>query len=207
MSSTGHDCMSKGDKGTLGDFLTSKTPACSNIEAAYTRAGGSAHHTPGAASALGSQNHKGANGVQGLGSEKYEGGNGINPDSEVSTFQLRGVHKSMSIEADGCRSPRWLASLRIVCWMGRLLRIRPSERMQWEEVSCWIDMVGYFSTWYGIWNRHYSAFCYHYSLDKIIFHYLICESPLIEMRSVWLLLILTTDCIWSTHLNLVHLWI
>lgn len=61
----------KGDSSTLGGLLSGKTFGVQNIEAAYSRAGASAHHTPGSATKLGSQDQKGASEHQGIGSEKF----------------------------------------------------------------------------------------------------------------------------------------
>jgi len=61
---------------SLSDLLPSfKTPGVNNIEAAYSRAGASKTHTPGAASQLGSQDQKGGSAEQqGVGSEKFREG-------------------------------------------------------------------------------------------------------------------------------------
>ena len=69
MSSTTEDTTA--DKGSfLGDLMSGKTPAVKNIEAAYSRAGASKHHTPGYASKLGSQEM--APHGQGVGSKSFE---------------------------------------------------------------------------------------------------------------------------------------
>jgi len=60
----------KGDKGSLGDKISGTTFGVQNIEAAYSRAGSSAHHTPGAASKLGSQNQQGVNEGNGVSNPK-----------------------------------------------------------------------------------------------------------------------------------------
>jgi hypothetical protein len=64
----------KGEKGFLGDLLSGKTPAVRNIEKAYSRAGASNHHTPGAATKLGSQDQTGTSEHQGVGSSKFAEG-------------------------------------------------------------------------------------------------------------------------------------
>ncbi|KAF7949562.1 uncharacterized protein EAE97_003071 [Botrytis byssoidea] len=60
----------------LSDLLPSfKTPGVQNIESAYSRAGATNNHTPGHASALGSQSQKpGSEVAQGVGSEKFSEG-------------------------------------------------------------------------------------------------------------------------------------
>ena len=70
-----HTTELKGDKTTLGSFLSNiSTPGVKNIEAAYSRAGASNHHTPGSASKLGSQDQQGASEHQGVGSDKFRDG-------------------------------------------------------------------------------------------------------------------------------------
>lgn len=64
----------KGDIGLLGGLLSGKTPGVRNIEAAYSRAGASNHHTPGSATKLGSQDQVGASEAQGVGSQKFADG-------------------------------------------------------------------------------------------------------------------------------------
>jgi hypothetical protein len=64
----------KGEKGFLGDLLSGKTPAVRNIEKAYSRAGASNHHTPGAATKLGSQDQTETSEHQGVGSAKFAEG-------------------------------------------------------------------------------------------------------------------------------------
>lgn len=68
-----HTTEQKGDKGTLGDFISNviKTPGVKNIEAAYSRAGATNHHTPGSASQLGNQSQVGANEGKGVGSQHF----------------------------------------------------------------------------------------------------------------------------------------
>jgi len=64
-----------GTKGNfIADLVSGKTNGVKNIEAAYSRAGASANHTPGAASKLGSQDQAGASEKQGVGSEKFTQG-------------------------------------------------------------------------------------------------------------------------------------
>ncbi|KAF8863418.1 hypothetical protein BDZ45DRAFT_670370 [Acephala macrosclerotiorum] len=55
-------------------LLSGKTPGVRNIEAAYSRAGASNHHTPGSATKLGSQDQVGASEAQGVGSQKFADG-------------------------------------------------------------------------------------------------------------------------------------
>jgi hypothetical protein len=56
-------------------FSGIKTPGVANIEAAYSRAGATNHHTPGHASKLGSQDQTpGSEHHQGVGSEKFANG-------------------------------------------------------------------------------------------------------------------------------------
>merc|ERR1712225_181117 len=63
------------EKSFLSNLVSGKTPAVKNIEAAYSRAGATNNHTPGAASQLGSQDQKsGASEHQGVGSAKFEEG-------------------------------------------------------------------------------------------------------------------------------------
>jgi hypothetical protein len=65
----------KEEKGILGGIMSGKTWGVQNIENAYSRAGASNHHTPGSASALGSQNQQGAvHEHQGVGSAKFAEG-------------------------------------------------------------------------------------------------------------------------------------
>lgn len=61
--------------GFLSNLLSGKTPGVANIEAAYSRAGATNHHTPGHASALGNSNKQDtvADG-QGVGSKKFSEG-------------------------------------------------------------------------------------------------------------------------------------
>lgn len=60
-------------KGMLGNLLSGKTPGVSNIEAAYSRAGATANHTPGSATKLGSQEQHGADQeAQGVGSDNFK---------------------------------------------------------------------------------------------------------------------------------------
>jgi len=67
-----HTAEHKGDKSTLGSFFSGiRTPGVKNIEAAYSRAGATNHHTPGSASKLGSQDQEGASEHQGVGSSKF----------------------------------------------------------------------------------------------------------------------------------------
>jgi hypothetical protein len=56
-----HTKYNKGDKTTLGDMFTDLTPGVKNTQAAYSRAGATNHHTPGAALKLGSQEQHGRN--------------------------------------------------------------------------------------------------------------------------------------------------
>ncbi|EKD19304.1 uncharacterized protein L3040_009255 [Drepanopeziza brunnea f. sp. 'multigermtubi'] len=64
----------------LGGLLSGsslKTPGVKNIEAAYSRAGATNHHTPGVASKLGSQAQESGAGNgehQGVGSQKFQDG-------------------------------------------------------------------------------------------------------------------------------------
>lgn len=75
----------EGDKSTfLGNLLSGKTPAVANIEAAYSRAGATNHHTPGHASALGSQSQDSVSSGQGVGSEKFR--DGIQDQREEVSF-------------------------------------------------------------------------------------------------------------------------
>ncbi|KAK2628194.1 hypothetical protein QTJ16_002840 [Diplocarpon rosae] len=76
MSDPQHTNEAKGDTTTLGGLLSGafKTPGVKNIEAAYTRAGASSNHTPGAASRLGSQDQVGASEHAGRGSTKASEG-------------------------------------------------------------------------------------------------------------------------------------
>jgi hypothetical protein len=77
----------KGDKSILGNLLTGKTPAVKGIEAAYTRAGATNHHTPGYASKLGSQNQVGGCSHQGVGSASFAD-NLSDQRREVYCFQV-----------------------------------------------------------------------------------------------------------------------
>jgi len=62
----------QGDKPTiLGGILSGKTWGVQNVEAAYSRAGASNHHTPGYASKLGSQEQP--TDGQGVGSDNFKG--------------------------------------------------------------------------------------------------------------------------------------
>ncbi|PQE20849.1 hypothetical protein CJF30_00002161 [Rutstroemia sp. NJR-2017a BBW] len=70
MSDHPADSEHKGDKGSLGDRISGSTIGVQNIEAAYSRAGASAHHTPGAASKLGTQNQQGVNEGKGVSNPK-----------------------------------------------------------------------------------------------------------------------------------------
>ncbi|PQE27111.1 hypothetical protein CJF32_00000050 [Rutstroemia sp. NJR-2017a WRK4] len=70
MSAHPADTEHKGDKGSLGDKISGSTIGVQNIEAAYSRAGASAHHTPGAASKLGTQNQQGVNEGKGMSNPK-----------------------------------------------------------------------------------------------------------------------------------------
>jgi len=72
-----HTTEHKGDKSTLGSLFSGiGTPGVKNIEAAYSRAGATNHHTPGSASKLGSQDQEGASEHQGVGSSKFSDGIG-----------------------------------------------------------------------------------------------------------------------------------
>jgi hypothetical protein len=62
------------EKSFLSNLLSGKTPAVRNIEKAYSRAGASNHHTPGAATKLGSQDQTGKSEHQGVGSAKFAEG-------------------------------------------------------------------------------------------------------------------------------------
>jgi hypothetical protein len=61
---------------SLGDLLSGRTAAVQNVEAAYSRAGATAHYTPGYASKLGSQEQHpdGQAQTQGLGSQSFKEG-------------------------------------------------------------------------------------------------------------------------------------
>ncbi|KAH7364420.1 hypothetical protein BKA65DRAFT_546301 [Rhexocercosporidium sp. MPI-PUGE-AT-0058] len=73
--SSGNSADQTGEKSFLSDLVSGKTPGVKNIEAAYSRAGASNHHTPGAATRLGSQDQTpGAQSHQGVGSEKFREG-------------------------------------------------------------------------------------------------------------------------------------
>lgn len=50
-----HTTEQKGDKDTFNDLLSGKTLGVMNMEAAWSRAGASNHHTPGVATKLESQ--------------------------------------------------------------------------------------------------------------------------------------------------------
>ncbi|THV43711.1 hypothetical protein BGAL_1040g00010 [Botrytis galanthina] len=75
-SSNAHSHDDMKSTSALSDLLPSfKTPGVQNIEAAYSRAGATNNHTPGHASALGSQSQKpGSEVAQGVGSEKFSEG-------------------------------------------------------------------------------------------------------------------------------------
>lgn len=75
MSNSANSADQTAETSFLSDLVAGKTPGVKNIEAAYSRAGATNHHTPGAASKLGSQDQKG--GVhehQGVGSNKFKEG-------------------------------------------------------------------------------------------------------------------------------------
>ncbi|CZT47405.1 uncharacterized protein RSE6_07961 [Rhynchosporium secalis] len=75
MSNTANTADQTAEKGFLANLVSGKTPGVKNIEAAYSRAGASNHHTPGAATRLGSQDQaSGAQEAQGVGSEKFKDG-------------------------------------------------------------------------------------------------------------------------------------
>ncbi|KAG4434733.1 hypothetical protein IFR05_009786 [Cadophora sp. M221] len=75
MSNTANSADQTAEKSFLSDLVSGKTPGVKNIEAAYSRAGASNNHTPGAASQLGSQDQKsGASEHQGVGSAKFKEG-------------------------------------------------------------------------------------------------------------------------------------
>lgn len=78
-----HTTYSKGDKTTLGDMITDLTPGVKNVQAAYSRAGGTNHHTPGSASKLGSQEQHGRN------ETPYVGGQKVSGDGK----EVRGSHR------------------------------------------------------------------------------------------------------------------
>merc|ERR1711964_224392 len=68
MSNSANSADQTGEKSFLSNLVSGKTPAVKNIEAAYSRAGATNNHTPGAASQLGSQDQKsGASEHQGVG--------------------------------------------------------------------------------------------------------------------------------------------
>ncbi|KAI9053645.1 hypothetical protein LZ554_002599 [Drepanopeziza brunnea f. sp. 'monogermtubi'] len=79
-NSTASTSSSTSSTSILGSLLSGsslKTPGVKNIEAAYSRAGATNHHTPGVASKLGSQSQESgaANGEhQGVGSQKFRDG-------------------------------------------------------------------------------------------------------------------------------------
>jgi len=70
MSAPDHETQNKGAHGTFGGMSFGSTAGVKGIEAAYSRAGASTHHTPGSASKLGSQEQNGANEGKGFGSGK-----------------------------------------------------------------------------------------------------------------------------------------
>lgn len=76
MSSTNNtsDESKPAEKGFLANLLDGKTPGVANIEAAYSRAGGTNHHLPGHASQLGSQEQGSVDTHQGVGSKKFAEG-------------------------------------------------------------------------------------------------------------------------------------
>ncbi|KAL5320726.1 hypothetical protein ACEPPN_011536 [Leptodophora sp. 'Broadleaf-Isolate-01'] len=75
MSNSANSADQTAEKSFLSDLVSGKTPGVKNIEAAYSRAGASNNHTPGAASQLGSQEQKsGASDHQGVGSAKFKEG-------------------------------------------------------------------------------------------------------------------------------------
>merc|ERR1711939_901622 len=75
MSNSANSADQTGEKSFLSNLVSGKTPAVKNIEAAYSRAGATNNHTPGAASQLGSQDQKsGASEHQGVGSAKFKEG-------------------------------------------------------------------------------------------------------------------------------------
>jgi len=61
----------KGGTGLLSDLLSGRTQGVKNIEAAYSRAGATNHHTPGYASKLGSQDQTGGSEARGVGSKHF----------------------------------------------------------------------------------------------------------------------------------------
>jgi hypothetical protein len=110
MSAHPADTEHKGDKGSLGDRISGTTFGVQNIEAAYSRAGASAHHTPGAASKLGSQNQQGVNEGKGVSNPKT-GADGR--PQEVSSLFALSVQLFISCanedEYSRQRLDRWLA--------------------------------------------------------------------------------------------------
>jgi len=70
MSAPEHEAQHKGVHGTFGGMSFGNTGGVKGIEQAYSRAGGSTHHTPGAATKLGSQEQDGANEKNGFRSGK-----------------------------------------------------------------------------------------------------------------------------------------
>jgi hypothetical protein len=84
MSAPDHETQNKGAHGTFGGMSFGDTKGVKGIEAAFSRAGGSTHHTPGSASKLGSQEQNGANEGKGFGSGKKMAV--AHPDSEVSLY-------------------------------------------------------------------------------------------------------------------------
>ncbi|KAM3086633.1 hypothetical protein ACMFMG_000759 [Clarireedia jacksonii] len=94
MSSDPANVEHKGDKGSLGDKISGTTFGVQNIEAAYSRAGATAHHTPGAASKLGSQNQQGVNEEQGVSNPK-NGSDGIPQEFRFELGDGAGVNKDI----------------------------------------------------------------------------------------------------------------
>lgn len=68
---TDHPKHPTGDTSILGGLLSFKTPGVKNIEAAYSRAGATSNHTPGAGRTMGSQSQQGASEHQGVGSTEF----------------------------------------------------------------------------------------------------------------------------------------
>lgn len=72
MSAPGHNHENKGDRGTFSEMISNlKTPGVKNMEAAWSRAGASNHHTPGVATKLGSQDQPEASESAGVGSKEF----------------------------------------------------------------------------------------------------------------------------------------
>jgi hypothetical protein len=72
MSAPGNSNENKSNGGTFGEMISNlKTPAVKNMEAAWSRAGASNHHTPAIATKLGSQDQLSASGSAGVGSKKF----------------------------------------------------------------------------------------------------------------------------------------